>query len=265
MSGNASKETPAKPKGGKQRIHALDELRGFAVFCMVFYHGFYSIGYFFGWDWGIWLVNFFRPVEPLFAGLFILISGICSNLSHSNIERGAKLFFISYAVTVVTYFAVGSQSAIRFGILHMLSIAMMLFGVTAVVLRFVPLWVGIPLNVLLFLFTLSVSSGSVGIPYVWSLSLPAEWYQTDFLYPLGLHPKNFSSSDYFPLMPWLFLFFTGGFLGRLAAQKKFPKGMYKKHIGFFAVMGRHALLIYLVHQPVIFGLCQLMALLLPSR
>ena len=94
----------------KQRIYLLAELRGFAIFCMVFYHAFYTIGIFFNWDWGRVLLNFFAPAEPFFAGLFIFISGICSNLSHSNTERGARLFFIAYILTVVTYFVVGSDS-----------------------------------------------------------------------------------------------------------------------------------------------------------
>ena len=72
---DAPAEQTEKPKT-RQRIHLLDELRGFAVFCMVFYHAFYSIGYFFNWDWGLVLLNFFSPAEPYFAGMFILISGI---------------------------------------------------------------------------------------------------------------------------------------------------------------------------------------------
>ena len=34
-----------------KRIHFLDELRGLAVFCMVFYHAFFIIGSMFGIGW----------------------------------------------------------------------------------------------------------------------------------------------------------------------------------------------------------------------
>ena len=67
---------------------------------------------------------------------------------------------------------------------------------------------------------------------------------------------DFYSSDYFSLFPWMFLFFAGGFFGRLAAQKKFPKAAYKNYVPFFSIMGKYSLIIYLVHQPVIFGICQ---------
>lgn len=257
-------EQKAKPKG-KPRIHLLDELRGFAVFCMIFYHAFYSVGVLFGWDWGITLIRFFMPAEPFFAGLFILISGISSNLSHSNIERGAKLFFIAYIVTVVTYFAVGETQVIRFGILHFLSVCMMLYGILNKLLRPIPLWIGFALNCVLFIFTFNVRLGSIGVPLVWSYALPAEWYRTDFLYPLGFVKQGFISSDFFPLLPWMFLFMAGCFFGRLAVQKKFPKAAYKKHVPFFSFLGRNALIIYIAHQPVIFGLCTLVQMVMPSK
>ncbi len=255
MAEGAQEQKQKTKKGGGKRICLLDELRGFAVFCMVFYHAFYTIGMLFGWKWGTDLMGFFSPAEPFFAGLFIFISGICSNLSHSNIDRGAKLFFIAFMVTVVTYFTVGSENAIRFGILHMLSICMMFYGVCAPLLKYIPLWIGFALTAVLFVMTHSIPSGSIGIPFVFSVNLPSELYKTDFLYPLGFMHAGFTSSDYFPLLPWLFLFLSGTFFGRLASAKKFPKFSYKKHVPFFAFLGRHALIIYLAHQPLIFGIC----------
>ena len=59
---------------GKKRIYLLDELRGLAVFCMVFYHAFYSMSEFFNIAVGTKLLDFFTPAEPFFAALFIVIS-----------------------------------------------------------------------------------------------------------------------------------------------------------------------------------------------
>ena len=246
----------SKPKG-KPRIHLLDEIRGFCVFCMVFYHAFYTIGIFFNWSWGMWLLNFFTPAEPFFAGAFIFISGISSNLSHSNIERGAKLFFISYIVTFVSFIAVGNSAVIRFGILHMLSVCMMLYGLISRITKVIPVWIGLPVNIILFILTYTVSEGFISVPFLWQMKLPLEWYQTDFLYPLGFIRNGFSSGDFFPLLPWMFLFFAGGYFGRLAVQKKLPKFTYKSHIKLLAFVGRHSLFIYILHQPVIFGICTL--------
>ncbi len=253
----SKKKASKKKKSGKKiaRIHFLDELRGIALFCMVFYHAFYSIGVFFKIQWGMDLLNFFMPAEPYFAALFIFISGISSNLSHSNLRRGVKLALVSIAVTLVTYLALGESQMIVFGILHMLAVCMIVYGLIGSYLKVIPMWVGVLFNVLLFVFTYNIAARTVGIPFALTLDVPAEWYSTKFLFMFGLPYKGFYSSDYFPLLPWFFMFFAGVFFGRLASAKKFPKFTYKKHLGFFAFLGRHSLIVYLAHQPVIFGIC----------
>ncbi len=244
-----------KSKKTKKRIHMLDELRGLAVFCMVFYHAFYSIGVFFNILWGIKLFSFFSPAEPFFAGLFILISGISSQLSRSNLQRGCKLLFIAFAVTAVTFFVVGDDYMIRFGILHMLSICMIAYGLTEKFINKLPMWVGASICAVLFIMTYNITRGYIGIkPFLWA-ELPSEWYQTDVFYIIGLPSSSFSSSDYFPIIPWIFIFLAGAYIGKAAAAGKFPKLSYKSRIPFLSWLGRHALIIYIVHQPVIFGLC----------
>ena len=87
---------------------------------MVFYHGFYTMAYLLNLPLGEALLRFFMPAEPWFAGLFILIAGISSDLSHSNLVRGAKLFGVALLVTLATAVA-APQELIVFGILHFLS------------------------------------------------------------------------------------------------------------------------------------------------
>ncbi len=251
---NPPKEQKTLPKG---RIHLLDELRGFAVVFMVCYHALYTIGYFFGWTWGMDTLKIIYPFGPYFAGLFIVIAGISSNLSHSNIDRGARLFFIAFAVTLVSYICVGNDDTIRFGILHMFSVVMMLYGLTSRILKVIPYPIGILFNLVMFILTYHLPEGKLSIPFIWEMKLPVEWYQTDFLYPLGFIKNGFSSGDFFPLFPWMFLFFAAVFFGRLAVQKKLPKFVYKSHVKPLAFIGKHSLLIYLLHQPVIFGICKL--------
>ncbi len=243
-----------QPKS-RPRMHTLDELRGFAIFCMIFYHTFYTIGFFFGMSWGIWLINFFSPAEPFFAGLFILIAGLSCNLSHSNLERGVKLAIISVIVTIITYFVLGEKNMIRFGILHMLSASMILYGLINKYLKLIPPWIGILFNAVIFALTFSVPIHIFGVPPLFSVSIPDSFYSTHFLFMLGFPHNTFESSDYFPIIPWTFLFIAGTYIGRIGILHKFPKFMFKKRIPFFALLGRHSLLIYLAHQPVIFALC----------
>lgn len=253
MADEAKKEDKPKGKKKKSRIHLLDELRGLAVFCMIFYHAFFTVGHFFNAAWAISLMQFFMPAEPYFAGLFIAISGMACNLSHSNLERGVKLGIVALGVTLATYFFTPNE-IINFGILHMLSVCMILYGLIGKYLKVLPIWAGMLFNILLFIFTLHIQKGTMGIPFVFTWNVPQTWYTTKVLFMFGLPNKEFLSSDYFPLIPWLFLFFTGTFFGRLIPQKKFPKWTAKKHIPPLAFIGRHALIIYIFHQPIIFGI-----------
>lgn len=241
-----------------KRIHLMDELRGFAVFCMVFYHGFYTLAFLMGQSWGEWLYRFFMPAEPWFAGLFIFIAGISSNLTHSNLVRGVKLLGVALLVTLATAIAV-PEELIVFGILHFLSVCMIAFGLLQLLRRRLGrteeppfrLW-PVVVCAVLFIVTRYLASGYLQIPFVLRVTLPSAWYQA-WLAPLGLPGPGFSSADYFPLLPWCFVFAAGTVVGRLAKAGKFPAWTYPSRVPFFSFLGRHALLIYVLHQPVIYG------------
>lgn len=244
-----TKEEAHKP----QRIHFFDELRGFAIIAMVFYHGFVSVGYIFHIPWGTALVDFFYPVQPLFAAVFIVLSGISSMLSRNNYSRGFKLMLISLVVTAVTIFVTPGME-ILFGILHFLSICMLLFGICKKFIVKIPVQLGFWLCVVLFILTYNIPLGYFEFEPYFSIKLPSVLYSTSFLFPLGFPSSSFYSSDYFPLIPWFFLFIAGGFLGANVKKGKVPKFMYKKHVPFLALVGRWSLWIYIAHQPVIFGI-----------
>lgn len=239
----------------RRRIYLMDELRGFAVFCMVFYHGFYTLANLYNLEAGVVLLNFFMPAEPYFAGLFMLISGISSDLSHSNLKRGIKLLGIALVVTLVTYYAV-PQDVIVFGILHFLSVCMILYGLLKPVSdRFRFSWVAVAVCAVLYLCTMGISNGYLGVSPQFGVQLPAVLYQTNWLAPLGFYNNTFLSSDYFALFPWIFVFAAGTFLGKLVTLGQFPAFTYQSRVPFFSWLGRHALILYIVHQPVIYGVC----------
>lgn len=244
----------------KRRIIFMDELRGFAVFCMVFYHAFFTMAFLFNFKAGYELLYFFSPLEPFFAGLFIFISGISSQLSHSNMIRGLKLLGVALLITLVTYIFVPDE-IIVFGILHFLSVCMILFALTKPALDKINLYVGIIICILLFVITWPLPTmGYIGLSNELSFHIPSSLYNLNFLFPLGITSSSFQSSDYFPLLPWIFVFLSGTFIGRFAKANKFPKFTYKSHVPFFAFLGRHALLIYVVHQPVIYGIMWLVSM-----
>ncbi len=252
-------------KASGPRIHLMDEVRGFAVLCMIVYHGLYLFADIFHWSAFVPILRFFYPAEPFFAAAFIFISGISSQLSHSNLARGLKLAAVALVVTAATYLVV-PDSVIIFGVLHMLAFCMIFFGLTASLLQKIPFWPGFLSCLILFLLTWGLSPHNpvpyVGIPPLLEWKIPDSWMQTDWLCFLGLHTETFVSGDYFPIFPWMFVFLGGTFVGRFAKAGKFPSFTYKRRIPFFSLVGRHALLLYVLHQPVLFGVCLLIQWLL---
>ena len=242
---------------GKKRIYLLDELRGLAVFCMVFYHAFYSMSEFFNIAVGTKLLDFFTPAEPFFAALFIVISGISSRLSHNNTKRGVRLLCVALALTVVTAVIMPMMqfegAEIYFGILHLLSLSMLIFSAQRAGLDKINTIVGIIICIAIYIFTYGVSAGYVGIAGLKTFNLPAVLYRTNYFMPLGFFNSSFHSADYFPLLPWGGLFWAGCGLGQWLLTPPYIDRLRQSRSPGMARLGRHTLALYLCHQPVWFA------------
>lgn len=253
----STKTTAPKSADGK-RIGLLDELRGFAVACMILYHGFYLFGEAFGFAGGVRLYEFFMPIQPLFAGLFIAISGISSRLSRSNALRGVKLLGIALGITLVTAVLLPLAGfdgfPIYFGILHCLSLCMLLFAAARPALNVIPSSAGLLLCIVLYALTMGIGNGYLGIAPGLKLELVPRLYELPYLFPFGIRTDAFFSADYFPLIPNVFVFLAGTYLGIFVKAGRAPQWSYKTRVRFFAFLGKHALLVYVLHMPVIFVL-----------
>lgn len=237
-------------KNGR-RIHMLDEIRGLDIWLMVIHHLLYTLGYLFGVTWAARAFDWLAVPAPFFAGQFILISGIACHFSRNNLRRGLLLALVAAGMSAVLYFVMPS-SMIWFGVLHCLAVCILLYALLRRLIDRIPVWVGVAVCAVLFLFTwnLPVDQGGVfGIPGVWTVAVPETVQAQSWLFPLGLG-RGFSA-DYFPLFPWLFCFMAGVLLGR----KSFPQWMCRSRFPGLAKTGRYTLWIYLLHQPVIYGLC----------
>ncbi|MBC8571378.1 heparan-alpha-glucosaminide N-acetyltransferase [Zongyangia hominis] len=244
-----------------QRVHLIDEIRGFAILCMVIYHGVYDLLTIFQISFPFFFSPFMNGLRTFFAGMFIFISGTACQFSHNNLKRGAVCLGLGLCITLFTALFLPSE-LIVFGILHMLGVSMMLYALLRPLLSKVPPLLGALVTLLLFIFTYGIVEGYVGIPALWELSLPAAWYTTKFLFPLGLLPGGFYSADYFSLLPWFFLFLMGSFVGVYVKEGRFPPFFYRRHSRLLCTVGRNTLLIYVLHQPVLYGLMSLIAMLI---
>ena len=264
--------------GAVTRIIMLDELRGFCVLAMVLYHSFFVLATQFDVAWGQTLYEFFRPAQPVFAALFILISGFCARFSHDVRKRGLLLAVIAMAITAITVFllpALGfKDTQVWFGVLHLLAASMLLCGFIGKIIVKIPAFLGVLLCLGLFLLTAPISQGYLGM-FGLRFNLPEGLYQTNVLAFLGFYNKEtFYSWDFFPLLPYLFIFLFGVYMSKIArsggsgwvavqmrdgkkiwdSRDNLPAFCYKPHSAFFGLLGRHALPIYLLHVPVFYGL-----------
>lgn len=228
------------------RFARLDTVRGWALFSMIAYHASWDLVYLFGADWP-WYEGFAAHVwQQSICWTFILLSGFCWPLGRRQARRGLTVFLCGALITAVTWLFMPSN-LVYCGVLTLLGTSSLLLVPLDSLLRRVPARLGLTVSFSLFLLLRDVNSGWLGFEGLRLCRLPAALYRNHFTALLGFPPAGFFSTDYFSLLPWFFLFLTGYFLYRLRPE---DGGRARPLV---TAMGRHSLLIYMVHQPVVYG------------
>ncbi len=236
------------------RVLELDALRGLALLLMVLHHLISDLRFIFGLDilafqehnWFIYLLR------PVFLNIFIVVSGISCTFSRSNLKRGSRLLGLALAMTLISWlisYFTDSEVYIYFNILHLLACGILLYAfLTRGEVRTGQTSARVDIWLLLW-----------GAVFLWAASvLPvfterASW----LLLPFGLPPEAAGTmADYLPLVPWLGFFLLGALFGRhvyASRQTALPDlpAWLESLARPLAVAGRHSLLIYALHQPII--------------
>lgn len=239
----------ALPARRGERLVLLDELRGLAIVLMVAFHACYDIHFIFGYSLDWFAGPFGTAWERIVAWLFVGIAGSSAALSHNNMRRAAKLALVAALITLVTWL-VRIDIPIWFGVIHCLALCTFLFALFGRALKGVPPCVGLSISLLIALVTSSIWEGQITLLPGLSISLPSELYTFDTLAFLGFPGPHFSSGDYFPLLPYLFVYLAGYFALRVALDKRStpPRCFTTPHSAALSWLGRHSLPIYLIHQ-----------------
>lgn len=229
----------------KGRIWELDALRGLCILCVIAVHFIFDLSFFAGAE--LTLPAWYTFIQEYGGAIFVILSGCCATLGRRSFRRGAIVFGCGMLISLVTFgmYRLGMASRdviVQFGVLHLLGVCMMLY----------PLLKKLPTGVVLPLALCLIAAGYL---------VRGVRVQTPWLFPLGLITDTFFSSDYFPLLPQLGYFLLGIWLGRTVYREKktrLPGTFSESPIArFFCLCGRHSLLIYLVHQPVLYGVTEL--------
>lgn len=236
------------------RYERIDMARGAVLVSMVLYHGMWDLVYLAGWQvpWFLEMPGYLWQQSAAWG--FILISGFCAAVSRGDYGRSFQLLGWSAAISAVTslFFA---EEAVYFGVLFLLGTCGCLARAGRSWLRGLPPARSGAVFFLLFLLFRDVPFHTVGIG-PWEAALPAEWYTLWAGAALGFPAEDFRSLDYFPLLPWVFLYFTGYMAGRSVTAETMAR-YFGGTANTLARLGKHSLLVYLLHQPVLLGLFQL--------
>ncbi len=210
----------------------LDALRGFTVVLMIIFHFSFDLDYFGIVTFDIVHAPFWYFFPRLIVFLFLFAVGVALTLAHKNgikwkafIKRLLLIVFWAIIISVATYYFFPTNW-IYFGTLHSIAV------VSVMSLPFLKRpWESLVIGLCLFIPSI-----------VWDYNLP--WIQLAH-----------SSWDYISPFPWV----GASLLGIFAAHKgihrlDFPNNRLVKSLNY---LGRHSLFIYLIHQPILFGLLML--------
>ena len=225
--------------GSHGRYHLFDTIRGICIIYVVFYHAVFNMASTEKSAYDLLLSDGMEISKFIFVSTLILLSGICTQLTRSNLKRGIKTALAAMLVTAVTAIFMPKMTII-FGILHFFGSAMLIYAVLDKLISKIPSYIGIPVFTLLWIYTYNIYEWAGAVPK----SLP--------LFILGFNTGHVSG-DYYPLMPHLFLFLVGAFVGREFKSGKVPRLFCKNPIAPLSFIGRHTLLIYLAHQPILYA------------
>lgn len=245
----------------KKRVYFIDILRGLLIVYVVYYHLMYDLNDIMGYNIPYLYSDWFSTIRDIMSGSLIFISGISCNFSGNNIKRGAKTILMALMLSIVTFVAMPDQTIV-FGILHLLGIMMVTYGVVQLAsayressaysdkrmcVRAILMFI----FVFMFAFCRNIYSGYVKLASV-TINLPRGLYGSFPMFILGF-AGPYMSADYYPVIPWGFLFLAGAMAGYVFNRDNLPRFIYKNFSRPLAFIGRHTLFIYIVHQPVLLG------------
>lgn len=240
---------------------------------MVLYHSCYDYFIAFGRNYGFLKSTAAYLWQQSICISFILVSGMVWSLGKKHaLKRGIILILLGAVITFVTVTFMPSES-IYYGILTFMGVATLLTIIyDRVSEKFntknnenkktgrnssgkLPVGlVHIIICLILFALTKYMPQGYIGTRTHIFCRFPDALYRYPSLAVLGLPSAGFFSADYFPVIPWIFMYITGYHLGKLLLDNEAFNRLGENRIPFLSWLGTKSLLVYIIHQPVCFGI-----------
>ena len=225
------------------RLVELDVLRGWAVFLMILFHICYDLNYFEYVRIDIYQGAFWLYFRNSIVAIFLLCMGISLSLAHmphikwDKLKKRILVLGVASVLVSVTTYLVFPSAWVYFGILHFILLA------TLLGLFFLPY----PRFSLIFYFFLFLAYTMDYINMFWL------WESIDtHIITLPQH-----TVDFVRFIPWFSVVLIGIFMVTYRFHTKILQHNFfsisLKHNKVLEFLGKHALVIYLIHQPIFFG------------
>lgn len=235
-----------------KRISILDTLRGLTLVSMMGFHFTWDLVFIFGKE-----IPFMQTQDAYYwqqsiCWTFIFLSGFCWSFGKHPLKRGAQIFLFGLIITLVTVFLMPEERII-YGVLTFLGSAMILTYIFQGILKRIFPAIGFLLSFILFIFTKSIAKGYIGFAAI-KIMLPEFFYRNLLTTYLGFPHAGFYSTDYFAIIPWIFLFFSGYYCYRFFEKRQLLSKIPDWKEPFFSFLGRYSIWVYMIHQPLLYGI-----------
>lgn len=224
----------------KNRHERIDALRGIAVTLMFFYHFCFDLDYFHWVSIDFHQQPFWLNLRAFIVTLFLTLVGVSLVLANPTttnwraaVPRLLRLLGCASLVSLGSY-AVFPNSMIFFGVLHFILVASVL-GLLLLRFRAAHLPVGVSLIVL-------------------GLMVQHPFFDQAAFQWLGLMTHKPITEDYVPMLPWFGVVLLGMFLARVGEKYLKTPWQARGAARWFTFAGKHSLLLYMIHQPILMGL-----------
>lgn len=229
------------------RIPLIDMARGFALIAMTTFHFSWDLEFFGYAASGLTSAPAFKWYARAIAFSFLMLAGISFALAHGKglrrsafLKRLAQIGAAAALISVATWFAT-PDAFVFFGILHQIALASLIAA----------LFIRLPIPVILVAAGLFLLLPSV---------FRSSFFETPWLWWTGLGAQLPRANDYVPVFPWTGAMLLGLGVGKYAISRGLGgkiaalAGAQRQPGKALAILGRHSLAYYLIHQPVLFGI-----------
>lgn len=232
------------------RVRVFDALRGLTVLSMIGFHATYDLAYLYGVSLPWFTTGVFQGIWRIsISWVFLALAGWMTLHSRNNFKRGCQYAAVALAVWIVTSI-VRVDTPISFGIIFCMAASTLCFAL----LEHVAPTCASRSRGLYF------AAAACALLFLTLYRIPRARYQVSGLAWLGFPSSTFSSGDYYPVIPFGFLYLAAAFAAHAWNSKTggaHPTWLRRIHCKPLEIIGRHSLLLYVLHQPVVLVLLEL--------